>query len=170
MGTGIRRNERALFDCRGGSPKPRGGDSRRVTISSDFVDATRNTVMNDPFQFSRLEQWAANVINDPKGIFAHIPSEMRDELARKTKTELAKSAVQGVIRLDPRIALNQLTGDQWDPYLDADAKHALQNEARVGIAGLDAEARRQEAEAARQRKREIDQTNQKWSICIRRKV
>jgi hypothetical protein len=69
--------------------------------------------------------------------------------------------VQGIIRLDPRIAMQQLTSDKWDPYLDADNKHALQNEARVGIAGLDAEARRQEAEAARQRKREIDQTNQK---------
>jgi hypothetical protein len=57
--------------------------------------------------------------------------------------------------------MQQLTGDKWDPYLDADSKHALMNEARVGIAGLDAEARRQEAEAARQRKREIDQTNQK---------
>lgn len=143
-----------------GNAQSRAAGIKAVSQYRDFVDATRNTVMNDPFQFSRLEQGAANVINDPNGVFAHIPADQRDELARTTKTELAKSAVQGVIRLDPRIALNQLTGDQWDPYLDADAKHALQNEARVGIAGLDAEARRQEAEAERQRKREIEQTNQ----------
>ena len=144
-----------------GEAQSRAAGIRAISQYKDFVDATRNTVMNDPFQFERMEQGAANVINDPKGIFAHIPSDKRDELARTTKTELAKSAVQGVIRLDPRIAMQQLTGDKWDPYLDADNKHALMTEARVGIAGLDAEARRQAAEAARQRKREIDQTNQK---------
>ena len=144
-----------------GEAQSRAAGIRAISQYKDFVDATRNTVMNDPFQFERMEQGAANVINDPKGIFAHIPSDKRDELARTTKTEIAKSAVQGIIRLDPRIAMQQLTGDKWDPYLDADNKHALMTEARVGIAGLDAEARRQEAEAARQRKREIDQTNQK---------
>ena len=64
-----------------------------------------------------------------------------------------------MIRLDPNIAMKQLTSSQWDAYLDADAKHALQTEARVGIAGLDAEARRREAEAERLRKK-VEATNQ----------
>jgi hypothetical protein len=98
-----------------GEAQSRAAGIRAISQYKDFVDATRNTVMNDPFQFERMEQGAANVINDPKGIFAHIPSDKRDELARTTKTEIAKSAVQGIIRLDPRIAMQQLTGDKWDP-------------------------------------------------------
>jgi hypothetical protein len=113
-----------------GEAQSRAAGIRAISQYKDFVDATRNTVMNDPFQFERMEQGAANVINDPKGIFAHIPSDKRDELARTTKTEIAKSAVQGIIRLDPRIAMQQLTGDKWDPYLDADNKHAYERSAR----------------------------------------
>ena len=133
---------------------------KAVSQAKDFVDVSRNTLMNDPFQFERVEQGVANAINDKNGVFAHMPANIRDEFLRTTKTELAKSAVQGVIRLDPNIAMKQLNSDQWDPYLDADAKHALQTEARVGIAGLEAEARRREAEAERLRKKEIEATNQ----------
>ncbi len=133
---------------------------KAVSQAKDFVDVSRNTLMNDPFQFERVEQGVANTINDKNGVFAHMPANVRDEFLRTTKTELAKSAVQGVIRLDPNIAMKQLNSDQWDPYLDADAKHALQTEARVGIAGLEAEARRREAEAKRLRKQEIEATNQ----------
>jgi hypothetical protein len=133
---------------------------KAVSQAKDFVDVSRNTLMNDPFQFERVEQGVANTINDKNGVFAHMPANVRDEFLRTTKTELAKSAVQGVIRLDPNIAMKQLNSDQWDPYLDADAKHALQTEARVGIAGLEAEARRREAEAERLRKKEIEATNQ----------
>ena len=133
---------------------------KAVAQAKDFVDVSRNTLMNDPFQFERVEQGVANAISDPRGVFAHMPAQVRDEFLRTTKTELAKSAVQGVIRLDPNIAMKQLTSSQWDAYLDADAKHALQTEARVGIAGLDAEARRREAEAERLRKKEVEATNQ----------
>ena len=143
-----------------GEAQSRAAGVKAVAQAKDFVDVSRNALMNDPFQFERVEQGVANAISDPRGVFAHMPAQVRDEFLRSTKTELAKSAVQGVIRLDPNIAMKQLTSSQWDAYLDADAKHALQTEARVGIAGLDAEARRREAEAERLRKKEVEATNQ----------
>ena len=141
-----------------GEARSRAAGIKAVQNAKEFVETSRNTVMNDPFQFERIETNAAAVINDPKGVFAAMPAELRAQFARETKEAIAQSAVQGVIKLDPQLALDNLDRGHWDIYLNANAKHALRTEARVGIAGQEAERRRQEAEAERKRKLEIKET------------
>ncbi len=133
---------------------------KAVAQYKDFVSSSSNAVMANPFDFERVEQSAADVINDPRGVFSRIPAEKRDELALATKQQLAQSAVQGIIRMDPSLGMEVLTKGRYDSYLNPDSKHSLMTEARVGMAGQEAEARRQEAEAERQRKKEVEQTNQ----------
>lgn len=140
---------------------------KAVAQYKDFVASSSNAVNNNPFDFERIEQSAADVINDPRGVFARIPAEKRDELALMAKQQLAQSAAQGVIRMDPALGMELLTKGKYDSYLNPDTKHALMTEARVGMAGQEAEGRRQEAEAERMRKKEIKEINtgmvEKWS-------
>ena len=133
---------------------------KAVANFKDFVSNSSNAVMANPFNFEQTEQSVSSVIRDPKGVFGKLPAEKVDELALMAKQQLAQSAAQGVIRMDPSLGMELLTKGKYDSYLNPDAKHALITEARVGIAGQEAEARRQEAEAERQRKREIDEINQ----------
>ena len=135
---------------------------KAVAQYKDFVASSSNAVMMNPFDFERIEQSAADVINDPRGVFSKIPAEKRDELALMAKQQLAQSAAQGVIRLDPTLGMELLTKGKYASYLSPDATHALMTEARVGIAGQEAEARRQEAEAERQRKKEVTATQDKF--------
>jgi len=135
---------------------------KAVAQYKDFVASSSNAVMMNPFDFERIEQSAADVINDPRGVFSKIPAEKRDELALMAKQQLAQSAAQGVIRLDPTLGMELLTKGKYASYLSPDTTHALMTEARVGMAGQEAEARRQEAEAERQRKKEVMATQDQF--------
>ena len=140
---------------------------KAVANFKDFVSNSSNAVMANPFNFEQTEQSVSSVIRDPKGVFGKLPAEKVDELALMAKQQLAQSAAQGVIRMDPSLGMELLTKGKYDSYLNPDAKHALITEARVGIAGQEAEARRQEAEAKRQRKKEVQEINkgmvEKWA-------
>jgi hypothetical protein len=68
--------------------------------------------------------------------------ERREPLGRLAKEQLAQSAVQGVMKLSPALAIQQLNAGHWDQYLDADKKVSL-------LRAADVEGNRREAEAVR---------------------
>ena len=127
-----------------------------------YIEASRNALLSNPLQFERLEKDSINLLSDPNGVFANIPANKRTELMRYTRESLAVSAVQGVIQKDPELALAKLQLGDWGQYLDGDKTHQLMVEAQVGINGLDAEARRREAEQERLRKLEIKNTQNQF--------
>jgi hypothetical protein len=108
------------------------------------LDANRNTVLNDPTQFDSILKSMDSALDNPSGPYAQMPAAARDELRTTTRKELALSTAQGVIRLDPELGLKKLKDGDWDAYLDADKKFALEKNAEVGIQGKRIEAERVE--------------------------
>lgn len=151
---------RSHFLVRAGEAHAHMAGVKAVAQFKDFVASTANAVMNNPYSFDRYEQSMSDVIRDPKGVFAHLPADKREELAFMGKTQLAQSAAQGIIQMDPHLGMALLQQGKWDSYLTPDNKHALMSEARVGIAGLEAGERHRQAEAIRLRKKEVDEINQ----------
>lgn len=135
---------------------------KKVAQFKDFVNFSANAAMANPFDHDRVQQSVSDVLHDPRGEFARIGADKVPELENIAKAQIAQSAAQGVIRMDPALGMELLTKGKYDSYLNPDAKHALITEARVGMAGQEAEARRQEAEAERQRKKEQQATQDQF--------
>ena len=58
---------------------------KAVAQAKDFVDVSRNTLMNDPFQFERVEQGVANAISDPRGCLPTCRRKLQDEFYGRRK-------------------------------------------------------------------------------------
>lgn len=106
------------------------------------LNSYRNVLIGDPTQFSEIAKEADAALNDPAGMYAKMPAADREKLAVQTKQELALSAVQGLIQNGaPELAKRQLAGGQWDAYLDADKKAALNGYADTAIHAKDTAAK-----------------------------
>ncbi len=108
------------------------------------LDANRNTVLADPTQFESVLRASEAAINDKEGPYARLTGEQRAALSIQTRKEIGLSAAQGVIRMDPELGLKKLQAGDWDAYLDADKKFALEKNAEVAIRGKEIEAERVE--------------------------
>lgn len=116
-----------------------------------FLDNNRNALLHDPTQFASVLQDANNALNDPNGPFAKLPKGKRDEFARIGAADLAKSSVQGLIRVDPMLAKKELESGKWDKWMDADTTVVLSGEADTAIRGIEIEKARIEAAQAKAR-------------------
>ncbi len=117
------------------------------------LNSYRNVLLSDPTQFKDVAATASAALNDPSGIYAKMPAADREKLAQQTQQELALSAVQGLIQNGaPELAKRQLAGGQWDTFLDADKKAALNDKADVAIHAKDTAAERERLLAERARK------------------
>ncbi|RME94049.1 MAG: hypothetical protein D6773_19965, partial [Alphaproteobacteria bacterium] len=114
-----------------------------------LLDASRNTLLNDPTQYDSFLKQALHDLNDPRGGFSNLDAKTRAELTRTTREEFAKSAVQGLIRLNPEFARKQLESGRFDVDLDADTKAALLRNAEVAIRAEATEQERARREAER---------------------
>jgi hypothetical protein len=97
------------------------------------LDANRNTLLADPTQFDSVLRSTTAALADPAGPYANMPADQREHLARQTRSELALSAAQGVIRISPDLAVKQLATGRWDQYLDADKKFTLERQADQAV-------------------------------------
>ena len=106
------------------------------------LDSNRNTVLTDPTQFESVLRTSEAAINDKEGPYARLTGEQRAALSIQTRKEIGLSAAQGVIRMDPELGLKKLQNGDWDAYLDADKKFALEKNAEVTIRSKEIEAER----------------------------
>jgi hypothetical protein len=121
-----------------------------------------NVLQNDPSSF--------NIAKDMhmKGLEAQVnsgslPREKALVLQTEGERELSQAAVRGWIKLDPIGAKKQLDEGRWDDAgFSGDVKHSLYKEAEVAIHGMDAEARRIEAEKRRQLEEEQKKTQNEF--------
>lgn len=126
---------------------------RAVQDFSTAVNAGRTTVMADPSQFQSVRRELQASLSS--GVYAAMPAEARVQLERTAYSELATSALQGLIRQNPALAKQQLTDPELWPDLDADKRNALINASESAMDASRAEMDRLMAVAEKQ-KREAD--------------
>jgi len=80
------------------------------------LNASTTTLLNDPSSFNTtLKLQQDSISNLVAG--GTLPAVKAEELRLETTNDLAKSAIQGWINLDPIAAKKQLQGGEWDRYL-----------------------------------------------------
>lgn len=117
----------------------------RVKAQQDYVntvDGLSSSLLNDPSSFQSVMDQHKDSI---EGLVESGGLDRATALKLQTQgeTELSKSAVRGWIKIDPAAAEKQLNDGEWDGYVGADLKHQLLAEAKQGVAGQDADKRRQ---------------------------
>lgn len=123
-----------------------------------LLDANRNTVLTDPFQFDSVLRSTEAALSDPKGPYANMPADARDLLTRQTRADLALSAAEGAIRMNPHKALADIQGGKWGAYLDADRTNALMGAATSAVTAQEVDAQRRERLAEKARNDTSDAT------------
>lgn len=108
------------------------------------LDNNRNTLLRDPSQFESVLAQTQAALADPNGVYAKMPAADREKLQRQTNADLAKSAVQGIIDLDPQGGLKQIEDGKWSKWLDADATTQLRAHAKQAIRAEEIEQERRE--------------------------
>lgn len=120
-----------------------------------FLDQNRSALLADPTQFDSVMQSTTHALSDPSGPYANIPGEQRAKLDRETRANLALSAGQGLIRLDPEGAAQAFREGKYDQYLDADKKYTLERQADIAIRAKETQQRLNEL--ARERAERVEQ-------------
>ena len=117
-----------------------------------MVNAAQDTVQTDPSQYESVLQQTLSAIDDPNGIFYRpgLDAGVRETIKRGTIEQLSSSAVRGMIRDSPQHAKHSLMRGEWDQAISGEQKIALMSAADTAIHGQEVEARRAEAEQARQ--------------------
>lgn len=121
----------------------------------EFVDAQQNTLLHDPTQLNDVMTESLLALNDPNGPYAKLPKDQRDLLARQTKEQFGKSAVLGLIRIDPEMAKSQLEHGTYDNVLTGESTAILMAQADTAIQGKLIDQAR--AEAAQKKALEASQ-------------
>lgn len=81
------------------------------------LNNSRNVLLNDPSQFADTLQAQKDYIDT-----LDIPGNKKQELEVQANRELALSALQRQIMIDPDSTEQDLLGGRWDKYIDADSK------------------------------------------------
>jgi hypothetical protein len=116
------------------------------------------TVANDPGQFDRIHANALAVLADPTGPYSGMSKLALQGLTEITNTELAKSAINGVIYQQgaPNTAIEMLRSDKFADLLSSDDQTALLNNADVYRKRIVQDARARRTESARIEKERKD--------------
>lgn len=101
----------------------------------EYVDSNQNTLLHDPTQLNEILTESLVALNDPTGAYAKLPRDAREQLARTTKEQYAKSAVLGLIRIDPDMAKTQLEHGTYDNLLSGEASVQMLAQAQTAIEG-----------------------------------
>lgn len=113
----------------------------------EFVDAQQNTLLHDPTQLNEVLTESLVALNDPTGPYSKLPKDQRDLLARQTREQFGKSAVLGLIRIDPEMAKSQLEMGTYDNVLTGESTAILMSQADTAIEGRLIDQARKEAAA-----------------------
>lgn len=100
-----------------------------------YLNNGQTTLFYDPSQFDVVLKDAQAALDNPAGPYARLPASAREQLARTGATSLAKSAMQGLINIDPVAAQNELRAGVSPVVkaLDADGLTALTAQAKQAI-------------------------------------
>lgn len=95
-------------------------EATRENAINDFKDglnSARNTLVTDPSQFEDILHFQEQHVDS-----LDIQDTAKKELFISTKRELALSALQGGVRLDPDLTEQEIIKGTWDEFIDADDK------------------------------------------------
>lgn len=95
-----------------------------------FADKTSSSLENNPAGFQNALQTKDSFIDD---LVANksLPATEGEKLKTEAMTEFAKSAVRGVLRVDPQGGRQQLVNGDWDQYMNGDVKYKMLQEATM---------------------------------------
>ena len=128
-----------------------------IQAVQDFTSATnayRNTLLQMPDDKTFKSVLHESMLSLSE--MQNIPASKRLELENHTREQLALSAVEGQIHVDPVKALDDLQTGHWDDYIQADKAEIMIRRAHIAIAGQDAMAERQRRAAVRQEEERRD--------------
>jgi hypothetical protein len=116
------------------------------------LDVVRNGVLENPNSMHDQMIAMGEMISDKNGHYAFIPAIARKALIKSTEEQIALSAAQGEIKIDPTEALKKIQGGLFSQYLDADKTFTLERQAEIGIhaQNIDRVVGKQQEEYARQ--------------------
>lgn len=111
------------------------------------INALSSSTLTDPSAFEHAREMHKNHLGNLVAT-GGLPTKAAAELLTHGDAQIAKSAVRGWIKLNPKEAEKQLKGGQWDAYFMGEEKAQLFGEVDQEIRGreLEAEHRRKEFE------------------------
>lgn len=122
-----------------------------IKAKQDYTQSLNDrssAVINDPSSFELAKQQHSDGLSNLVAT-GGLSIEAAEKLKTTGERELAKSAIRGWIKVDPKFAQQQLDGGKWNTYIDGDVKHQMFGEVKVAEAGARADEERQQKEADR---------------------
>lgn len=102
---------------------------KRIGDVQGIIDTERNTLLDDPGAFENSLERTMGLIDS-----LQVPGDKKDDLRDMAKSDLAKSAIQG---MNPYEQYQVLTDGSFNDYLDPDVKASMINTAKAGIKTLE---------------------------------
>lgn len=102
-------------------------DGQKIALNFDrALNASGDTLLNDPTQYQAIrDQWGLS-IDDPSGPYARMSAQQRSKAKLEIDQNLAKWYVQGAIeKLGPDYATKELNSGKLDDVLGAETKDFL---------------------------------------------
>lgn len=102
-----------------------------VKAKEDYTNSINNwssSLTNDPSSFALTNEMHDKYL-DTAVQSGGMSSEVAMQLRTRGRTELAKSSVQGWIKLNPELAKQELKDGKWNEFIDGDLKNQLFGEA-----------------------------------------
>lgn len=131
--------------------------TQNVTSSTQAYEAT---LASDPASYwdSPNAPGVKTLSSDGIEAIAHgkLSGKQIAQLQKAVQPQLAEAAVRGFILMDPQQAHDQLMEGKWDNEFDSGIKYRMLQEAKVGIAGVQAQQRQAQAD----RDRALDAQNE----------
>lgn len=115
------------------------------------VDIAANTAQANPEAFDVFQQQVTEMIDNPNGRYAALPSSKRQELKQAALGDIARATAQGKIRAEPRVALDRLTNGWLSEHLADTDTPQLISQAKTAVHALEIDEDRAYREQERQR-------------------
>jgi hypothetical protein len=152
----------AHFTAAAGLYQAKSAGDKALTDYGALLQSNRTTLLHDPSQFDSVLKTTTAALNDPNGLYAKMPADKRYELGVTTAQDLAKSAVEGLIRTDPQAGLAALKDGKFDQYLKGDAAYTLEKQATIAINAQEIQAERAQRLAEKAQKAQEDAIGSDW--------
>lgn len=121
-----------------------------------MIDSAQATVQSDPSQYQNVMTATMKAIDDPRSDYSRAGVEQRNAIKQMATGQIASSTVRGMIGDSPQHALHSLQAGEWDDKITGEQKIALIGAAETQIRGVEADARRKEADLVKKKKDHSD--------------
>lgn len=125
------------------------------------VDVAANLAQTNPDAFDVFKEQLEAMIDNPNGRYSALPAVKRQELKNASVAAVARGAVEGKIRSEPRVALDKLGAGWMTEYLKDNEYSALIAHAKTAVHALDVDEDRAYRDSERKRVAEARATTNK---------